>query len=563
MGAILTYALNVALPLMALYLIYKWLLASEKMFGFNRGIIMAIYFIALTIAPSAELLNNINFTTQPSAITAIAVDYSEAAFTGTASTPTTPQWVVTLIWIYIIGICLTATRTVIVWSRIISIISKGEKRRVGKYTLVTTTNTDTAPFSWLKYIVMSQNDYDNAGHVIATHETQHLRLRHWIDLMLSEAMVIFNWFNPAAWLLREELKAVHEYQADMAVLNSGIDAKQYQLLLIKKAVGARFPSLANSLNHSKLKKRITMMYSSNPGKRARLRAIALVPAIAATIITINVPSVASTFDDLACAQLFAESVTVSDSKVNENSMGDQMSESASQNGCYSPQPQQPAESGTGDVVTATKTEMSTIEITGDIAKITKNGKVVDNIDLSSLSQPANIAKDVKYYVDGKEVTADDAKKIPSDQIVSMNVNKNGEETVVSITTRKNQASATIITSPQTAKATMVSLSGQLPSHLTENVTAIFLDNKPISKKELESLPTNETRTYIIKESVDGKKEIHISTQKAKDNGETSYHVNGKETTKANVADIAPQEIKAIKMTKTDGKEVSDIHIELK
>lgn len=85
-------------------------------------------------------------------------------------------------------------------------------------------------------------------------QLKHVRSRHWIDLLIAQAVCVVNWFNPAAWLMRDELMLVHEYQADMAVIDHGHDPQEYQMLLIKKAVGSRFPSLANSLNHSKLKK---------------------------------------------------------------------------------------------------------------------------------------------------------------------------------------------------------------------------------------------------------------------------------------------------------------------
>ncbi len=83
----------------------------------------------------------------------------------------------------------------------------------------------------------------------------------------------------------EEMKNVHEYQADNAVINSGADMRKYQYLLIEKAVGKRFPSPANSLNHSNLKKRVTMMYKSKPSAMRRLAGIAVIPAAAAALLS--------------------------------------------------------------------------------------------------------------------------------------------------------------------------------------------------------------------------------------------------------------------------------------
>ena len=132
-----------------------------------------------------------------------------------------------------------------------------------------------------------------------------------MDLLIAQAVCIVNWFNPAAWLMRDELMLVHEYQADMAVIDRGHDAQEYQMLLIKKAVGARFPSLANSLNHSKLKKLITMMYKAKSGAGRKWKALALVPALALALGLTGVPVVRAAVSTIG-------TLKVSDGKSSEN-----------------------------------------------------------------------------------------------------------------------------------------------------------------------------------------------------------------------------------------------------
>lgn len=104
----------------------------------------------------------------------------------------------------------------------------------------------------------------------------------------------------------DELRSVHEYQADMAVIADGHDVRAYQMLLIKKAVGQSFPVLANSLNHSKLKKRITMMYNQKSSASCRLRGLALVPALAAAIAVTNIDAVAAVLEETSAARFFVE-----------------------------------------------------------------------------------------------------------------------------------------------------------------------------------------------------------------------------------------------------------------
>lgn len=118
---------------------------------------------------------------------------------------------------------------------------------------------DIVPFSWMNNIVISKRDIDEDGREILIHEISHIKKRHSFDLLFADAMIIFQWFNPASYLLKRSLQQVHEYSADESVLEAGVDARSYQLLLIKKAVGQRLYSMANSFNHSKLKNRIAMM----------------------------------------------------------------------------------------------------------------------------------------------------------------------------------------------------------------------------------------------------------------------------------------------------------------
>lgn len=182
----------------------------------------------------------------------------------------------------------------------------------------------TAPFSWLNYIAMSEEDYAASGDVIIAHELAHIHHRHCFDLIISQLVCIFQWFNPAAWLMREELKNVHEFQADDTVLRSGIEPRQYQMLLIKKAVGTRFQSLANSLNHSNLKRRITMMYSQKSSAGRKMRVLALVPAAALALAVCNIPAVASTISATAEVKVSKASATdISVDKVSENSFAAQ------------------------------------------------------------------------------------------------------------------------------------------------------------------------------------------------------------------------------------------------
>lgn len=187
--------------------------------------------------------------------------------------------------LYIIGIIVLLVRHAYSLYRLTRLLRQGKLEKSALGTSIYLHNqSEIPPFSWHHIIIISAKDYQENGFQIIAHEEAHINNRHSIDLLLAEFCTMIQWFNPIIWLLRAELQDIHEYEADEAVLKQGIDAKQYQLLIIKKAVGARLYSLANSLNHSSLKKRITMMMKEKSNPWARLRYLYVLPVAAVTLV---------------------------------------------------------------------------------------------------------------------------------------------------------------------------------------------------------------------------------------------------------------------------------------
>ena len=373
MGTIFAYSIYSSILLMAMYLIYKWLLSGERQLAFNRGVLLAIYAVAL-VAPSFAL----GFPRHGDAATVLidGIDVSVAAEAFTGEESSDPEWPVVLLAAYLAGVVLCIAHTLIVAFRLAVIVRKGERKPLQEgYTLILTDDGSVAPFSWWKYVVMSRRDYKEYGDVILIHELRHLGASHWSDLLLAQLVAIFQWYNPAAWLMREELKTVHEYQADDAVMRSGADIESYHMLLIRKAVGARFPSLANSLNHSQLKKRITMMYKKSSSKGRRMRSLALVPAVVAALLATNIPAVGSLLREASMAE-----ISLPEGKVTEKSA-----------------------------------ERQTLPATtGSVVSIKGSGE----------GSVASASKDqMDYYIDGKLSTKDEMSSLKNDEIASVTVNK--------------------------------------------------------------------------------------------------------------------------------------------
>ena len=150
-------------------------------------------------------------------------------------------------------------------------------------------NRDISPFSWHNYVVISKNDFDKNPEEIITHEMAHISNNHSIDIFIFELFTLLQWFNPVIRLLKKELKNIHEYQADSNVLESGINATKYQLLLVEKVVNNEHNVLANRFSQSKIKRRINMMLREKSKSHAKLKLIILAPLLCFVIFMFGNP----------------------------------------------------------------------------------------------------------------------------------------------------------------------------------------------------------------------------------------------------------------------------------
>ena len=152
-------------------------------------------------------------------------------------------------------------------------------------------------FSWYNYIVISKEDYLNHPQVMV-HERMHYLCRHSYDMLFMTIINAIHWFNPIVWLIRTELKQLHEFEADAGVINQGIDATQYQLLLVRKAVGKKLYTIANGFNHTKLKKRITMMIQERSNGWERLKWFVSVPVVMSAMLVFAQPEVKNQLEEI-------------------------------------------------------------------------------------------------------------------------------------------------------------------------------------------------------------------------------------------------------------------------
>ncbi len=234
-----------------------------------------------TIAPEPEVMvaplteeDILSDHTSAESVAAVQPSVSEAVET---SHGVEIPWRQIGIVIYLAGVAAVIFVTVRSIVGLRRLMRRGRCERLDDGTTLVRMDENVAPISWCRNIVISERDLRENGAAILAHERAHVRLHHSLDLLLVDLAGAVQWFNPAMWLLRRDLRAIHEYEADAAVIASGVDARSYQLLLIRKAVGGRWYSIANSFNHSKLKNRITMMLREKSSRRTRARALLLLP----------------------------------------------------------------------------------------------------------------------------------------------------------------------------------------------------------------------------------------------------------------------------------------------
>ena len=271
----LTYDLKVAVLLAVFYMFYRLMLAHETFHRVNR-IVLLLTAVLSFVLPLCVITIHETVTMQRAANVAVGsfqVDMMNEE-------PATPLWQIVLPKLFIIGMVATLVHTLSSLFRIIKIIRHSEQYpQTDGTTICVTGNASLAPFSWMHYIVMNRSDYETSDAAILAHERGHICLHHSWDLLLVDTLTALQWFNPAMWMLRSDLRAIHEYEADAAVLSQGINARQYQYLLITKAAGIGGYSLANGISHSTLKNRINMMLHTKSDRSHLLKLLTLLPIV--------------------------------------------------------------------------------------------------------------------------------------------------------------------------------------------------------------------------------------------------------------------------------------------
>ena len=279
-----------AISLAVLYLLYKATMSYETLHRLNRVVLLGVVVLAavlplceIKIIEEVELLPLADVEGDVAMMSVV----EDTAFDYVA-------WLKSLaVVLFCLGAAFMVVRLVVSQLSVWRMTRSGARRELGEGVVLTVVDKLATPFSWFRNVVVAKSDAEQDLDLILEHELAHVRLHHSWDVLAVDIALCVWWFNPALWLLRRELQSLHEYQADDAVLRKGIDAKTYQILLIKRAVGSRLHSVANCLNHSNLKNRITMMCKKTSSRWSAAKLLLVLPlvaaSLAATATTVYVP----------------------------------------------------------------------------------------------------------------------------------------------------------------------------------------------------------------------------------------------------------------------------------
>ena len=279
----LIYDIKVAVLIAVFYMFYRLMLSKETFHQVNRLVLL------LTAAGSFLLplcVITMHETVVVHTTPAVEVGELQASVVEDA----VPLWQTVLPIMFIIGVIVTLARSLMSIVRVVRLIRQSERYPETDGVVICLTDSKVSPFSWMHYIVLNRQDYAEHDAAVLAHERGHIRLRHSWDVLLVDTLTAFQWFNPAMWMLRQDLRAIHEYEADGAVLSQGFNARQYQYLLITKAASIGGYSIANGITHSTLKNRIHMMLHKKSQGSHLLKLLALLP-IVGTALALNAETV--------------------------------------------------------------------------------------------------------------------------------------------------------------------------------------------------------------------------------------------------------------------------------
>ena len=641
-GAVFCLYLCKAAVFMGLfYLLYKVLLSRESFCRFNRAVLLSALVLSCLL-PLWVLRKQIEVV-RP----VLRILPSDLESVASSAVPESSDWAVVLLWVvYGSGLLFFLLRRLAALVQLRRMLVHAWKRRnlPGGVVLAVSAKARMA-FSMGRYIVLPENLAQSEDlPMVLRHEMAHIRLRHSWDLLMADLAGCLQWFNPFYHLLRRELQAVHEFEADREVLGKGVDAEAYSMLLVR--LSSRRGALpgrmwddnmavcSNALNYNQLKNRLKMMTRQESKRGAKAKALCFLPVLAVGLLLFGqkeyvyarvsplpesgdvrtetitalqeavsparalasdtsleekiqqVQSIsASIADDLFNISLevseeveagIREVLDALDSRmefeINGKTVGLSELVKGVQDGLYDEKQLEITAFRIKDEDDSSRLEVSFDgqvmvwdENGGDTLTLTTISKPDSGVSLTTSSSSVSVVRgdgedDVRIYVDGKEVSREDFKKISPDQFASIVVNKGDGTKYLSVTTVGKPDSAVSMT----ASSSSVSVAygdGE------DDDVRVYVDGKEVGKADLKEMSPEEISAVTVAKPEEGGKAIYMVTkrqeQKAKAGNEPRYFIDGEEVASEAVNGLDPDWIKSMRVEKDDETGEILIHIALR
>jgi hypothetical protein len=279
----LQYLLKLTISLSLVYLFYQLFLRRLTFYNWNRWYLL-IYSIVCFVIPFVNVFTII--VNQPTLRESTIINYIPAItqITQPADGKAVPiNWMQVAVIVIVTGILVMILRLFIQYYSLFKMRSKAVLLYDDKVKLYHI-DEPVIPFSFGRGIYVNQHQHtEQELKEIIHHEFIHVKQRHSLDIMWSELLCILNWYNPFAWLLRHDIRQNLEFIADQQVLQTGLDRKQYQYLLLK-VVGVNSFSIATNFNFSSLKRRIAMMNKTKSARVHLIRFLFMLPLLVVVLL---------------------------------------------------------------------------------------------------------------------------------------------------------------------------------------------------------------------------------------------------------------------------------------
>jgi beta-lactamase regulating signal transducer with metallopeptidase domain len=283
------YLIKLSISLAVVYLFYHFLLRRLTFYNANRWYLL-LYSFASFLMPFINITTVVkdeNFEAFPITeyIPAVAAGIPVASsrlpqIVSYQGLRLVGQYVIALL---VIGMAVMAARLIIQYISYLK-IKRSSKLLFNERVRIFQVDSDIIPFSIGNAIFINEHLHSEEElKKIIHHEFIHVKQNHTLDIFLGELLCVLNWYNPFAWMIRRAIKANLEFIADSKVLESGLDRKEYQRLLLK-VIGISKFSITTQFNFSSLKKRIAMMNKKQSAKSQLLKLLLLLPVFAIVLL---------------------------------------------------------------------------------------------------------------------------------------------------------------------------------------------------------------------------------------------------------------------------------------